>query len=64
MKAKRITKAGREYRKTHGHMLNSGGNANEPRFKGGAHSRDTDYKRSNKRDEERRARRGDIFDEE
>lgn len=61
MKEKRWTKAGRDMRKSNPSLFTSGGGSSQP-LKGGAHRRDIDYKRSDKRNEERKASRGE-FDE-
>ena len=61
MKDKRWTKAGRELRQSNPSLFTGGSGKSAP-LKGGAHRRDIDYKRSDKRNEERRAQRGDFED--
>ena len=40
----------------------TGGRGKQRHFKGGAHTPDTQYRRSDRRNEERRAQRGDYED--
>lgn len=61
MKQKRWTKAGRALRDSNPSLF-TGGSGKSAHLKGGAHRRDIDYKRSDKRAEERRARNGDYDD--
>lgn len=62
MKEKRWSKAGRELKKSNPSLFTGGSGNTGHRFKGGAHGRDIDYKRSDKRTEERNARRGEWED--
>ena len=61
MKQKRWTKAGREMKEKNPSMF-TGGRGKQRHFKGGAHTPDTQYRRSDRRNEERRAQRGDYED--
>ncbi len=56
MKQKRWSKKGKELRESNPSFF-TGGNGACAQFKGGAHRRDIDYKRSDRKQEERNARR-------
>lgn len=62
MKDKRWSKKGRELRSSNPSLFTGGSGSTGHRFKGGAHGRDIDYKRSDKRTEERNVRRGEWDD--
>ncbi len=61
MRQKRWTKAGRDFFEQNPNAF-SGRVAPSHHFKGGAHARDVDYKRSDKKADERRAKRGEFED--
>lgn len=61
MREKRWTKTGRKLREEKPNLF-TGGSGKEVHRKGGPHRRDIDYKRLDKRNEERNVRRGEWED--
>lgn len=62
MKDKKWTRAGRRLKSENPNLFTGGRGADAHRFKGGAHRLDTDYRRSNRKREERDARNGRYED--